>query len=156
MKQLLLIFIMILLVAGVDLYAGHLNDSNHDTITVSVEGEVEQPGSYELPLYASLSDLLQQCGTGSDADLSVLNPQMILKDHDMIVIPSILQDEKRISINTADANTLCQLDGIGPATAQKIIDYRNEHGLFQSLEELMNVKGIGQSRFEKIRDRICL
>ena len=53
-------------------------------------------------------------------------------------------------------NTLCRLEGIGPSTAQKIIDYRNEHGLFQSLEELMNVKGIGQARFEKIRDQICL
>ena len=80
---------------------------------------------------------------------------MILKDHDHVIIPS-LQQTTRISINTADVNTLCRLEGIGPSTAQKIIDYRNEHGLFQSLEELMNVKGIGQARFEKIRDQICL
>ena len=155
MKQLLLIFIIILLVAGVDTYAISLNQAQHDTITVTIEGEVEQPGSYQLPLYASLSDLLQLSGTAEDADLSVLNPQMILKDHDHVIIPS-LQQATRISINTADVNTLCRLEGIGPSTAQKIIDYRNEHGLFQSLEELMNVKGIGQARFEKIRDQICL
>lgn len=155
MKQLLLIFIIILLVAGVDTYAVSLNQAQHDTITVTIEGEVEQPGSYQLPLYACLSDLLQLSGTAEDADLSVLNPQMILKDHDHVIIPS-LQQATRISINTADADTLCLLDGIGPSTAQKIIDYRNEHGLFQNLEDLMNVKGIGQARFEKIRDQICL
>lgn len=155
MKQLLLIFIIILLVAGVDTYAISLNQAQHDTITVTIDGQVEQPGSYQLPLYASLSDLLQLSITTEEADLSVLNPQMILKDHDHVIIPS-LQQATRISINTADVNTLCRLEGIGPSTAQKIIDYRNEHGLFQSLEELMNVKGIGQARFEKIRDQICL
>ena len=155
MKQLLLIFIIILLVAGVDTYAISLNQAQHDTITVTIDGEVEQPGSYQLPLYASLSDLLQLSIITEEADLSVLNPQMILKDHDHVIIPS-LQQKTRISINTADVNTLCRLEGIGPSTAQKIIDYRNEHGLFQSLEELMNVKGIGQARFEKIRDQICL
>ena len=155
MKQLLLIFIIILLVAGVDTYAISLNQAQHDTITVTIDGEVEQPGSYQLPLYASLSDLLQLSITTEEADLSVLNPQMILKDHDHVIITS-LQQTTRISINTADVNTLCRLEGIGPSTAQKIIDYRNEHGLFQSLEELMNVKGIGQARFEKIRDQIYL
>ncbi len=155
MKQLLLIFIIILLVAGVDTYAISLNQAQHDTITVTIDGQVEQPGSYQLPLYASLSDLLQLSITTEEADLSVLNPQMILKDHDHVIIPSLKQTT-RISINTADVNTLCRLEGIGPSTAQKIIDYRNEHGLFQSLEELMNVKGIGQARFEKIRDQICL
>ena len=155
MKQLLLIFIIILLVAGVDTYAISLNQAQHDTITVTIDGEVEQPGSYQLPLYARLSDLLQLSIITEEADLSVLNPQMILKDHDHVIIPS-LQQTTRISINTADVNTLCRLEGIGPSTAQKIIDYRNEHGLFQSLEELMNVKGIGQARFEKIRDQICL
>lgn len=155
MKQLLLIFIIILLVAGVDTYAISLNQAQHDTITVTIDGQVEHPGSYQLPLYASLSDLLQLSITTEEADLSVLNPQMILKDHDHVIIPS-LQQATRISINTADVNTLCRLEGIGPSTAQKIIDYRNEHGLFQSLEELMNVKGIGQARFEKIRDQICL
>lgn len=155
MKKLLILFVLLLLVAGVDLYAADLTIRGNDTITVTVEGEAESPGSYELPRYASVADLLEMCGVSQEADLSVLNPQMILKDHDMVVIPSI-EHEIRISINTADLDELCMLSGIGPSTAQKIIDYRNEHGLFQSLEDLMNVKGIGPSRFEKIKDRICL
>ena len=155
MKKLLILFVLLLLVAGVDLYAADLTIRGNDTITVTVEGEAASPGSYELPRYASVEDLLEMCGVSQEADLSVLNPQMILKDHDMVVIPSI-EHEIRISINTADLDELCMLSGIGPSTAQKIIDYRNEHGLFQSLEDLMNVKGIGPSRFEKIKDRICL
>ena len=155
MKKLLILFVLLLLVAGVDLYAADLTIRGNDTITVTVEGEAESPGSYELPRYASVEDLLEMYGVSQEADLSVLNPQMILKDHDMVVIPSI-EHEIRISINTADLDELCMLSGIGPSTAQKIIDYRNEHGLFQSLEDLMNVKGIGPSRFEKIKDRICL
>ena len=91
MKQLLLIFIIILLVAGVDTYAISLNQAQHDTITVTIDGEVEQPGSYQLPLYASLSDLLQLSIITEEADLSVLNPQMILKDHDHVIIPSLQQ-----------------------------------------------------------------
>ena len=156
MKQLLLFFVMVLLVMGVDLYAISLDQKTHDTITVTIEGEVDHPGSYQLPLYASLQELLDEAGTNENADLTVINPEMILKDKDLIIIPSQSQDVQRISINTADLDTLCMLKGIGPSTAQRIIDYRNEHGLFQNIEDIMNFKGIGTSRFEAIKDRICL
>jgi competence protein ComEA len=62
----------------------------------------------------------------------------------------------RINLNTADAETLQLLNGVGPATAQKIIDYRSAHGQFKRIEDIMNVSGIGQKTFEKLKDHICV
>ena len=61
----------------------------------------------------------------------------------------------KLNINTADAEELEQLDKIGPKTAQKIIDYRNANGAFKSVDEIKNIKGIGDKTLEKIRDKIC-
>lgn len=61
-----------------------------------------------------------------------------------------------ININTADANTLATLNGIGPSKAQKIIDYRSSNGNFTSISEIMNVSGIGEKTFEKIKNNITI
>ncbi len=62
----------------------------------------------------------------------------------------------QVNINIANAETLANyLDGIGTVLAQRIVDYRMEHGNFESIEDLKNVKGIGNAVFEKIRDKIC-
>lgn len=61
-----------------------------------------------------------------------------------------------VNINTAGIEELMELDGIGEVIAQRIIDYRNEHGKFTSIEEIKNVSGIGDTKFEKIKDRICI
>ncbi len=60
-------------------------------------------------------------------------------------------DDGRIDINTADAAQLQTLNGVGPVTAQRIIDYRNEHGRFSSVDDLLNVSGIGAKTLEKLR-----
>lgn len=157
MKQLLIFFILLIFVMGADLYAVNMNDYRKETITVNVSGAVETPGSYELPLYASVQDLLEQCGIREDADTTAINPNLILSDKDTITVPQLKEDgTERISINTASKEQLCTLPGIGPSTAEKIIAYRNENGLFQSIEDIMNVSGIGQAKFEKIKDMITL
>ncbi len=61
-----------------------------------------------------------------------------------------------ININTADKETLCEIDGIGEVTAAEILKYRDEHGAFSEIDELLNVKGIGEKTLEKIRDKITL
>ena len=61
----------------------------------------------------------------------------------------------KLNINTADAEELEQLDKIGPKTAQKIVDYRDANGAFKSVDEIKNVKGIGDKTLQKIRDKIC-
>ncbi|MCC5932977.1 MAG: helix-hairpin-helix domain-containing protein [Balneolales bacterium] len=65
-----------------------------------------------------------------------------------------LTPESRININTADAEELVKLPGIGPAIAARIIEYRNENGPFEDISEIKNVRGIGQARFEAIKDYI--
>ena len=68
-----------------------------------------------------------------------------------IVGVSGLTDDGLVNINTADAATLMTVDGIGSTLAQRIIDYREEHGNFQSVDELIEIKGIGEKTLEKIR-----
>jgi len=62
----------------------------------------------------------------------------------------------RVNINSADVERLTDLPGIGPSYAQRIVDYRKEFGPFKTIEDLLNVRGIGDRTFEKIRDRITI
>ena len=61
-----------------------------------------------------------------------------------------------VNINTATKEELDTLPGVGPATAEKILNYRQEHGNFQSIEDLKNVKGIGEAKFNKLQDKISI
>ena len=65
-------------------------------------------------------------------------------------------DAQKLNINTASADALCELPGIGPITAQRIIDYRNENGFFTDILQLKNVEGIGEKIFSEIRDLITV
>lgn len=69
--------------------------------------------------------------------------------------PILLSSSGPIDINSADLETLCLLDGIGPARAQQIVEFRNTYGFFHYPEDLMLVSGIGNGIFEKNRERIC-
>ena len=126
-----------------------------DEITVEIKGAVKNPGLFRCASYCTIDVLLKDVILEDNYDLSTLNLQTILKDKDVLVIPT-KQSPSLISINTANLELLCTLDGIGEITAQLIIDYRNEYGFFQSLQDLMNIKGIGLKKFEKIKDKICL
>lgn len=108
---------------------------------------------FEVPLYAPLELILDQIDCDS-CDLSRMNPQQILHDQDLIVL--YLKQEQRISINQASLEELCELPGIGPSLAAKIIAHREQVGLFQSLEDLMLIKGIKERLFAKLKDHISL
>ncbi len=71
-------------------------------------------------------------------------------------INHVPQTKRKVNINTANLKTLIQLPRIGPKTAQAIIDYRQQHGPFQKIEELDNVKGIGPKTLEKLRPYIYI
>ncbi|MBQ2213281.1 MAG: ComEA family DNA-binding protein [Erysipelotrichaceae bacterium] len=136
---------------GIDVEAGKTRE-----IKVEVKGEGLNPGIYTLPAYSNLSDLLELTELSDQADVSNLNDNLILKDNDVIIIPDRIEENGKISINTGDLRQLDSVPGIGPVTAQSIIDYRNANGLFQSLEELTRVRGIGEKTLEKIREYISL
>lgn len=124
-----------------------------ESIRVSVRGEVKNPGNFELKPYSTIEDLLKYLKLNENSDLSALNPHIVLKDGDVLIIEG-KQSLAKVSINTARREELETLPGIGPSMAQKIIDHRNSYGLFQRIEDIMKVKGIKEKLFEKIKDLI--
>ena len=158
MKQLLIIFIMLVLAFGLDYRKADFETLQGDSITVTIEGQVEEPGPVTVHPYTTVAELLEQTALLEDADTSTLNPDTVLNDHDILRIPKQKEETElpRVSINTADAQQLSQLPGIGPAMAERIILFRDENGLFQKTDDLMKVKGIGARKYEAIADLITL
>lgn len=153
-------------------------------IQVDIEGAVKNPGVYELAEGSILEDLIKAAGgftENVDQPLvaQTVNRAQKLKDGDKFYIP-ILGDEVsaqaarggvtldqdyggvqgtqtgKININIASQSEIETLPGIGPVKASAIIAYRDSHNGFKSIEEIKNVKGIGDSTFEKIKDLIIV
>lgn len=140
-----------------------------ENITIHITGEVKYPGVVVLQNGARIVDAIEAAGGETEeADLNKLNLAYILNDGEKIYVPNkndmnseeILEnqqgDDKQssININTATVEELTELPGIGEATANKIIEYRKQNGKFETIEELKNVVGIGNSKFENIKDKI--
>ncbi len=125
------------------------------TIEVNVKGNAVKDEIYTLEKGSTVSDLLKMINVSDDVDLSCLNLTMILKNNDVIILDRKVQKEK-ISINTASLLELMEIPYVGKKTALMIIDYRNTHGSFKSLEEIMEIKGIGLKKFEKMKEYIRL
>jgi competence protein ComEA len=135
-------------------------------IQVAVDGAVYEPGTYILPPSSLADDAVRAAGgpTG-DADLERINLAAALHDGDHVHVPRIgevlpaatpygLSGDGRIDINLADAALLQTLPGIGPVTAQRIIEYREMNGPFETIAQLLDVQGIGPVKFNRIRDLV--
>lgn len=147
-------------------------------IYVDVKGEVRDPGVYQLSNGARVMDAIESAGgLTNEADEDQLNLALLLSDQMVIVVPNINQtleeeysmvnhfaneidedphNELKININVADVAELTLLPGIGEKKAQAIIDYREEYGSYQTIEDLMNVSGIGQKTFDKLSSMISV
>lgn len=151
----LIVLFFILLFSDISLKPIPIESLKDTEITVFVRGAVTNTKSYSLPAFSNVEDLLSMIELDEDADISVLNPNIILKDKDIIDIPK-KTEVALISINTGSYDQLITLKGVGDKTAQAIIDHRRDHGLFQTLDELMNVKGIGPKKYADILPYIKL
>ena len=148
-----------------------------EVIYVDVGGEVNQPSVVELTDGSRVTDAIAAAGGLTEkADLTDINRAAFVSDGEKIFIPSqeeydsdgLLSGDSgnsggepqedhlngKININTADSTQLQELNGVGPATAEKIIDYRKQNGRFQSIEDIKNVSGIGDKTYEKLKDHI--
>ncbi|MFV0550740.1 MAG: ComEA family DNA-binding protein [Anaerorhabdus sp.] len=152
--KILLIFLFLFLVYIPSYTVIDLSRDNK-FIKISVDGEVRQREVLEVPVYSTVETILGLVELNETADLTSINRFTVLKDGDTLVIPA-KAEMKKISINHSSKNELMKLPGIGDSTADKIIEYRQEHGYFQQLDDLKNVKGIGESKFNKLIDVICL
>ncbi|MEG1462142.1 ComEA family DNA-binding protein [Anaerorhabdus sp.] len=152
--KILLIFLFLFLVYIPSYTVIDLSRDNK-FIKISVDGEVRRREVLEVPVYSTVETILGLVELNETADLTSISRFTVLKNGDTLVIPAKVE-MKKISINHSSKNELMQLPGIGDSTADKIIEYRQEHGYFQQLDDLKNVKGIGESKFNKLIDVICL
>ena len=145
-------------------------------IVVHIAGAVENPGVYTLTEGKRVEDALQKAGIADNADADALNRAAVLFDGQKIVVPfqaernmetgiepvrtddtvSQTSENKRININTANITQLMALPGIGEVKAGAIIRYRQEHGGFQNIDEVLLVNGIGSGIYAQIIDQICV
>jgi competence protein ComEA len=139
-------------------------------LVVHVVGEVRRPGLYRLREGARIADALRRAGGARPrADLAALNLAAPLVDGVQVLVPARLAPGAHappaaagenetpsgpISLSSATVEELDELPGVGPITAQKIVDYRTEHGPFASVDDLDAVPGIGPTRIEQLRDLV--
>ena len=133
-----------------------------NTIVVYITGAVQNPGVIDIPEDSRVIDAINAAGgLTSSADLEAINMAQRVKDgqheNDNRIAakkPTSTRKNSLVNINTADESELISLPGIGPATAKKIIDYRENNGAFIEIEDIKKVRGIGQSKFENMKDFI--
>ena len=152
-------------------------DVIQSVIYVDVCGAVVNPGVYCLPENSRIFQAIEEAGGfAPEADENYTNRAGILSDGQQIYIPTREETQEleqpvqihpetqlsqgaadaRVNINTADESQLTTLTGIGATRAQAIIAYRQQHGAFASVEEIMNVQGIKEGTFAKIKDDIVV
>ena len=155
---------------------------DEETICIHISGEVVNPGTYELKGKVRIKDVVDIAGgLTENADLTNVNLAYCVNDGQKVNIPNINDqknsgidvisssagksvinngdgtvDETKVNINTATQTELETLTGIGPSIASKIIDFRSKNGKFKKKEDIKNVAGIGESKYESIKNEICV
>jgi competence protein ComEA len=133
-------------------------------VYVHVAGAVARPGLYRLGGAPRVADAIDAAGgVAPSADLDAVNLAATVADGERVYVPEqgealppmqAATDAGPIDLNTATAEQLDGLPGIGPSTAQAIVDYRQEHGRFRSVDDLLEVRGIGPSKLDDLRVKV--
>lgn len=158
--------------------------NEEQSIRVYICGAVKNPDVYEIAATARVVDLLEKAGgANKSADLSSINLAAALEDGQMVYVmtkkeaaasgemnsqsvsaiaqsgidsKSSMDSDGKININTADKELLMEIPGIGEAKAKSILAYRESHGAFSKIEDIMQIEGIKEGTFKKIKDMICV
>jgi len=143
-------------------------------VAVHAAGAFARPGLYELPAGSRVAHLVEAAGgPTADAMLDALNLAARLNDGERIYLPKVGEapppavgaasgaassggaaGDGLVDLNTATLEQLDALPGVGPATAEAILEYRREKGKFRSVEELLEVRGIGEAKLAALRKRV--
>ncbi|MBS1679894.1 MAG: ComEA family DNA-binding protein [Actinobacteria bacterium] len=151
--------------------AGFSVEEGGSDVVVDVTGAVSDPGVYRMPAGSRVNDAVKRAGgaTGKAA-LRLINLAARLADGQQVVVPeaaptgaggvptsaagALGAEDAPISLGTATAADLDTIDGIGPVTAEDIIDFREEHGGLSSIDQLDQISGIGPATMEALRERL--
>jgi len=151
------------------------------SVIIHIAGAVKNPGVYQLKSTDRIVDAVKIAGGATEeANLDLINLAALLKDGQKIIIPYKTYSETgeeintntynyvssaysssgstsaKININIANANMLQNLPGIGPVLSERIIEYRNQNGLFGVIDDIKDVSGIAEKKYEGIKDLICI
>jgi competence protein ComEA len=140
-------------------------------LIIHVVGAVRRPGLYRLPNGARIADALKRAGGATRrADLALVNLAAPVSDGTQVVVPRRVSAAEAaageaaegegpaggpVHLNTATVDELDELPGVGPVTAQKIVDWREQHGAFSSVDDLDAIPGIGPARLEQLRELVA-
>ena len=140
----------------------------NNKIKVYIAGEVNTPGVFELDEDSRVEDAIASAGGLTNlANIKNINLALIIEDGEKIYIPNINDNDiidysaqespksSKVNINKADVSELQNLPGVGVSLAEKIFNYRKENGNFKKIEDLKNVNGIGEKKFEALKEYIC-
>ena len=138
-----------------------LPTSTPGVLSVYVSGAVATPGVFSLPVGSRVdAAILAAGGLIAGAEPERINLAALLEDGEQIDVPGIVSTNHvnagRVNINTATVSELDTLSGIGPTTAQMIVDYRLQHGPFQSIQDVQTVPGVGPATYDGIKDYITV
>jgi competence protein ComEA len=136
---------------------------------VYVTGAVKQPGVYQLAQGKRVVDAIEMAGgVTAKADAITVNLAALLIDGEQVLVPEAFtpgagaaptgagpSSSGLVHLNSADVTALDALPGVGPATAQRILDWRDAHGGFKTVDDLMEVPGIGPAKLEALRDFVA-
>ena len=148
-----------------------------EKIVIHIAGQVANPGIVELKDGARIVEAIEAAGgVTSDANLEKINLAYVLEDGMKVYIPSIADDDEnnyvttgssgvssnssnatqtlKININTASVDDFSKIPGIGSSIASRIVEYRKENGKFSTIEDIKNVSGIGDAKFNNIKNYI--
>ena len=143
-------------------------ESEEATVFVDIKGAVVHQGVYEVSKSARVKDVISLAGGfTNEADRTMINLAAKVYDEMVIYVPrmgeegkiptqSLNNNEEKVNINTATIDEIEELQGIGPTKAAAIVAYREEHGPFERIEDLLNVSGIGEKSLEKIKGQILI
>lgn len=169
-KTILVCLVLCLLAfAGGSRYGAFLAGNDRDEaapteVAVYVTGAVADPAVYQLPADARVEDAVALASPRKDADLEKLNLAAHVTDGQEIRVPSVYDTEETeagavnsggmLDLNAATPEQLEALPGIGEVKADAIVEYRNTNGDFTSLDQLLNVSGIGSATLENLREHL--
>jgi competence protein ComEA len=153
-------------------------------LIIHITGAVKNPGVYQLKSTDRIVDAVKIAGGATEeANLDLINLAALLRDGQKITVPSKTYNENgeeinknidnnaevmyssssssgsisgKININTANAIVLQALPGIGPVLSERIVEYRNQNGFFEVIDDIKDVSGIAEKKYEGIKDLICV